>query len=42
MNININNPNNINQSIKKMKIAQNNKTKINSVNDNILKQNKIK
>lgn len=42
MNININNPNNIYQSIKKMKIAQNNKTKINSVNDNILKQNKIK
>ncbi len=42
MNININNPNNIYQPIKKMNITQNNRTKINSANDNILKQNKMK
>ena len=42
MNININNPNNIYHPIKKMKIAQNSRTKINSVNENILKQNKMK
>ena len=42
MSININNPNNIYQPIKKMNITQNNRTKINSVNDNILKQNKMK
>jgi len=42
MNININNPNNIYQSIKKMNITENNRAKINSVNDNILKQNKMK
>ena len=42
MNININNPNNIYQAIRKKKISPNNNIKINSVNDNILKQNKIK
>ena len=42
MNININKPNNIFQSIKMMKISPNNKTKINTINDNILKQNKMK
>ena len=40
MNININNPNNIYQPIKKMNITH--RTKINSANDNILKQNKMK
>jgi hypothetical protein len=42
MNININNPNNIYQAIRKKKISPNSNTKINSVNENILKQNKIK
>jgi hypothetical protein len=42
MNINIDNPNNIYQAINKKKISPNSNIKINSVNENILKQNKIK